>query len=289
MIQEIAPHRFDNTFGIKRPRPRDIILHYEADLVLLKRDNGVLRLPVLSELIEAQMPAIGEKSEYLFAVDGKRFFLMNGLLTSLPPGFEKHSTSIFREMQPGHMAFAGITGSQLYRWRNDNRYCGRCGGIMQQGSKERVLECTCCNHKVYPKISPAVIVALTHEDRLLMVKYARGNFRRFALVAGFVEIGETFEDAVRREVMEEVGLCTKNIRYYGSQPWAFSDSQMIGFFAELDGDPTVKLEQSELSESCWFSRHEIPEPLSSISIGAHMIRAFKHNRHVSEMQDSGAG
>ena len=93
-----------------------------------------------------------------------------------------------------------------------------------------------------------------------------------------MEIGETFEDCVRREVMEEVGLRVKNIRYYKSQPWAFSDTEMVGFTAELDGDDTICLEEEELCEAGWFTRDEIVEYGPYISVGHEMMKAFKDGK-----------
>ena len=138
-------------------------------------------------------------------------------------------------------------------------FAGCCGGKMAPGEKERSMVCSACGHTEYPKISPAVIVAIRNGDRLLMSRYARGAYRHYALIAGYLEIGETFEDCVKREVMEEVGLKVKNIRYYKSQPWAFSDTVMIGFVADLDGDDTIRLQEEELSEAGWFTREEIIE------------------------------
>ena len=135
--------------------------------------------------------------------------------------------------------------------------------------------CPECGQTEYPKISPAIIVAIKNKDKLLMSRYARGTYRNYALIAGFVEIGETFEDCVRREVMEEVGLKVKNIRYYKSQPWAFSDTEMIGFTAELDGDAPIRLAADELSEAGWFTRDEIVESGHYIRVGHELMKAFK--------------
>ena len=129
----------------------------------------------------------------------------------------------------------------------------------------------------FPKICPAVIVAVTDKDRILMSRYRGRAYRGYALIAGFVEIGETFEETVRREVMEEVGLKVKNIRYYKSQPWSFSGTLLMGFFCELDGeDETITLEEDELSEAGWYHRDEIPEDTSLISVGSEMKMAFKY-------------
>ena len=103
----------------------------------------------------------------------------------------------------------GITGSQIYRWRESRRSLRLLRGKMAPGEKERSMVCSACGHTEYPKISPAVIVAIRNGDRLLMSRYARGAYRHYALIAGYLEIGETFEDCVKREVMEEVGLKVK--------------------------------------------------------------------------------
>ena len=145
--------------------------------------------------------------------------------------------------------------------------------------RERAFVCEECGLTEYPKISPAVIVAIADGDKLLMTRYAQGEYKKYALVAGFVEIGESFEETVRREVLEEVGLTVKNIRYYKSQPWSFSDSVMIGFFADLDGDNTITIQEEELEEAVWVPRGEIPEAERNISIGQEMIEAFRNNTY----------
>ena len=114
------------------------------------------------------------------------------------------------------------------------------------------------------------------QDKILLTRYAGGSYRHWALVAGFVEVGETFKGAARREIMEEVGLKVSDLVYYKSQPWSFSDSAMIGFFAKLDGDPTITLQESELGEAKWFSRSEVPDLPSTISVGQEMITLFKN-------------
>ena len=101
---------------------------------------------------------------------------------------------------------------------------------------------------VYPVISPAVIIAVTHNGKLLMSKYAGREYKKYALIAGFNEIGETIEETVHREVMEEVGLKVKNLKYYKSQPWPFTGTLLMGFFCELDGeDDRITLEEEELA------------------------------------------
>ena len=123
---------------------------------------------------------------------------------------------------------------------------------------ERALGCESCGQVTYPTVSPAVSVAITQGDRLLMARNARGAFHHFSLIAGYVEPGESLEDTVHREVMEEVGLRVKNLRYVGSQPWGLSQSLMVGFHAGWGGGSP---QESELAEARWFHRSEIaPQP-----------------------------
>ena len=116
-------------------------------------------------------------------------------------------------MTPMYQAFAGITATQLHRWKESRRFCGRCGHETEDSKTERAVVCPFCGQTEYPKICPAVIVAITDGDRIILSRYRVSNnpYRGYALIAGFVEIGETFEDTVRREVMEEVGLKVKKI------------------------------------------------------------------------------
>ena len=128
---------------------------------------------------------------------------------------------------------------------------------------------------VYPRINPAVIVGVTDGDRLLLTKYRGRAYKKYALVAGFTEIGESFEQTVAREVMEETGLKVKDIRYYKSQPWGFADNILAGYFCEVDGDPTIQMDQEELSVAEWFQRDEIPVEPEDLSLTNEMIIHFK--------------
>ena len=109
-----------------------------------------------------------------------------------------------------------------------------------------------------------------------MSKYAGRAYKNYALIAGFTEIGETVEQTVAREVMEEVGLKVKNIRYYKSQPWAFTDTLLMGFYCDLDGSDAIRLDENELAVAEWFTREEIPEPVSQESLTNEMILRFKN-------------
>ena len=138
------------------------------------------------------------------------------------------------------------------------------------------MRCPSCGNVMFPKISPAIIVAVTDDhNRLLVTKYAGRTKDQYALVAGFVEIGETLEETVQREVMEEVGLKVKNIRYYKSQPWSFSSTLLCGFFCEVDGDTDITLDTEELAVGEWFDRDNIPVEDDGVSLTREMIGVFK--------------
>ena len=274
MIQEIAPKTFDPAFRRQKPEDRDFLLHYEYNKVMLKREGDRLMIPTVGELLE-EAPEIAAKAEYLFSIDDRAYFGMPDMAVPEFGGYVLEGMQIFRKFDPMYQGFAGITGGQIYRFRESRKFCGRCGQRMEYSQTERAMVCPGCKQTEYPKISPAVIVAITNGDKLLMSRYAHGTYRHFALIAGYVEVGETFEECVRREVMEEVGLRVKNIRYYKSQPWAFSDSVMIGFTAELDGDDTIRLQEEELSEAGWYTRDQVEDYSPCISVGHEMMRAFK--------------
>lgn len=147
-------------------------------------------------------------------------------------------------------------------------YDGRC-------RNRKPEEWAAFGRTVYPKICPAVIVAVCHGDRLLLTKYAGRSFRRYALVAGFNEIGESIEETVRREVLEETGLQVDNLRFYKSQPWVVTDSLLFGFFAELAGPDCIHLQEEELAEAQWFPRNALPTDHSSDSLTGEMIEIFR--------------
>ena len=274
MIQEIAPKTFDPAFRRQKPEDRDFLLHYEYNKVMLKKAGDRLMIPTVGELLE-EAPEIAAKAEYLFSIDDRAYFGMPDMAVPEFGGYVMEGMQIFRKFDPMYQGFAGITGGQIYRFRESRKFCGRCGQRMEYSQTERAMVCPGCKQTEYPKISPAVIVAITNGDKLLMSRYAHGTYRHFALIAGYVEVGETFEECVRREVMEEVGLKVKNIRYYKSQPWAFSDTVMIGFTAELDGDDTIRLQEEELSEAGWYTRDQMEDYSPCISVGHEMMRAFK--------------
>ena len=147
---------------------------------------------------------------------------------------------------------------------------------MHPDQKERAMRCAKCGNIVYPKIMPAVIVGIRNEkDQILLTRYAHSTYTKFALVAGFAEIGETIEDTVRREVKEETGLDVDQLSFYKSQPWAFSSTLLFGFWAHADSHQKISMDDGELKEADWYDRDVNVDNLDQASLTAEMIRAFK--------------
>lgn len=273
MIQDIEPHRFSIGYSPRIPAETDRVFAYREGKALLRESGGAPELPdfqAVKSLLNGALPDM----PYLFSVDGEAFFLLADA-PDAPEGFFFQDVGQFRSFEPSWMGFAGITAAHLAQWYARTRFCGSCGAAMAHKEDERAMLCPSCRNIVYPAISPAVIVAVIDGDRLVMTKYANRPFRNYALIAGFMEVGETLEDTVRREVMEEVGVRVKNIRYYKSQPWGFSNSLLAGFFADLDGDDTLRADQVELEEALWFARDEIVPRGPDISLTSEMIEVFR--------------
>ena len=283
MIQDIQPHHYDNQYRAVPPDPESYALYYEDHAALMRRTADGIAFPRFREL-ERLNEEIYEDCIYLFTIDEDRYYLVQELSREPLSVFTMENTEIFREAAPRYQAFAGITGYQLYNWYRNHKYCGRCGSMMKRDGKERMLYCEKCRNMEFPKICPAVIIGVTDGNRILMSKYAGRAYKKYALLAGFPEIGETAEETVKREVMEEVGLKVKNIRYYKSQPWSFSDTLLMGFYCDLEGDGTITLDRNELALAEWFEREDIPEVTSNESLTNEMIMRFK-NGEVQEVTD----
>ncbi|WP_461810405.1 NAD(+) diphosphatase [Faecalimonas sp.] len=272
MIQDIYPHIYKNQYTPRKPEKRNFVCIYCGKEVLLK-DSEEIVFPTIEELEKYNVDFV-ERITYLFTIDQQSFYLGEDLKNHIE-GYCWKGTEVFRRLKPQYLAFAGITGYQLYKWYQSHRFCGRCGKKMIQDDRERMLKCEECGQMEYPKISPAVIVGVTNGNQLLLSKYADREYKKYALIAGYAEIGETIEETVKREVMEEVGLKVKNIRFYKSQPWSFTDTLLFGFFVDLDGEDEITLDTEELALAEWFEREDIPIVDKNISLTNEMILYFK--------------
>ncbi|MBP3853199.1 MAG: NAD(+) diphosphatase [Erysipelotrichaceae bacterium] len=264
MIQDIEGS-FRNEFHQRQPLPTDTVFVFRGRQILLKEQEQ-LQFPVVEE--------VRGECQYLFEWEGKNFFL--AMQEQEVDGYVFHGIRRLRSHGPREIRFLATTAYHLYTWYSHTRYCGVCATKNVHSQTERAMVCPHCGNVSYPTIAPAVIVGVLHEDKICLTRYANRPYGGRALIAGFCEIGETPEDPVVREVMEEVGLKVKNIRYYKSQPWGFASNLLLGFYADLDGEDTITLDREELARARWVTREEIDEEQDHLSLTREMILAFKN-------------
>ena len=268
MLQDIAPHIYHNQMSWKEPDADDFVLVFKGRTLYCKVEDGNLIVPRVQDVGR-------EKLQYAFSIDARADYLLSDAELPEKDGFSYMDTGRLRSLNLGPALMAAAAGESLYRWYAGQKFCGRCASPMEKSKIERAMVCPACGNTVYPKICPAVIVAIHDGDRLVLTRYKDRPFKKYALVAGFNEIGESIEETVHREVLEETGLRVKNLRFYKSQPWVFTDTLLFGFFAELDGSDEITVEEDELAEAGWFDRSEIPEDESHISLTGEMMELFR--------------
>lgn len=271
MIQDIFPSRFDNQYRPIAPENGDFLLHYDKEgkvfvqikegrILFTKAEDGPIHRPV-----------------YLFTIDEQKYFLETEDEPQSREGYTYLAVRDIRDEGMGTEVFAAFTAFHLWKWYADNRYCGKCGKPFGFHPKERALCCPDCGNILYPRINPAVIVGVINGEYLLLTRYRRG-YGHNALVAGFTEIGETLEETVAREVMEETGLKVKNIQYYKSQPWGMAQDILAGFYCEADGDTQIHMDENELKYAQWVKREEIELQPNNLSLTNEMMRMFKEGK-----------
>lgn len=287
MIQDIFPDKLYNQYDVNAsPSENSPVYIFRRDSLLINTEGG-FRLPSYSELSEYLAENDGAKIIFLFKINEEKRFLLLPPLSSGEMHSERGVHFLYRKIFDIRMSglcsktelFAITTAYHLSVWYNSNRFCGRCAAPLELSKKERALVCPHCKNTVYPRINPAVIVAVTDHDRILLTKYrGRADVPFYALIAGFVEIGETLEETVQREVMEEAGLRVKNIRYYKSQPWGKASDILSGFFCDVDGSTDITMEEDELSVAEWYDRDKVIGQPDDMSLTNEMMMVFKEGK-----------
>ena len=282
MLQDIYPHKLKNSYiPDKKASDDSLVIHFDNEGKILTKEEGK-PFPRLSEF--GERPSL---LTYLFSMDEDDVFLAEDGSVQAPSGTVYMRVREFRKKPgiPKKSIFEAFTAKQLSTWYLNNRYCGRCGELTSRSTIERAIVCGKCGNTIYPRVVPAVIVGLIKrgetraDDRILLTKYqGRSDVPYYALIAGFTEIGETFEETVAREAMEETGLKVKNIRYYKSQPWGVVDDILAGFFCELDGDETITRDESELAVAEWTRREDVVLQPDDLSLTNEMMTLFKEGR-----------
>jgi len=232
----------------------------QSDLVLEKTNNGYQ--------IPTELPVEMKPWSTVMNVDGDKACRIEQPLL----GNERYEMCGLRQSyyKLSHEDYlkAGKCHELLY-WDQNTKFCGVCGGPMRFDT-DISKKCEHCGKEVWPQLATAVIV-LVRKDKEVLLVHAK-NFRTdfYGLVAGFVETGETLEEAVHREVMEETGLHIKNLKYFASQPWPYPCGLMVGFMADYDGGK-IHLQRSELSKGSWFDKDHLPQIPEKLSIARQLI------------------
>lgn len=241
------------------------------ELLVLQKDEKV-NIPFADDISEINLTPL--KTQYLGTLEGRHCIAAEAELeTPAPEGMAfRNLRSLLGQFEDGFFALAG-RAFQVISWDVNHQFCGRCGTPTEQRKEERAKVCPKCGLVSYPRISPAVIVAVTNQNKILLARSSRFKSNMYSVLAGFVEAGETFEDCIKREIMEEVNVEVKNIRYFGSQPWPFPDSLMVGFTAEY-ASGELKADGDEIVDVRWFSAEEIPAIPGRWSIARRLIDWF---------------
>lgn len=283
MIQDISPSVFSQAYENCAPQPGDTVFVFKGRDVLCENgregDAGPTRFPKVSELPEG-----GFTLRYLFRINEQPCFLLlhEDAGDDGPEDFGPYSfvpLLYLKSLDDVTPAFAVYTAFHLHTWYSKSRFCGRCGARTEHDETERMLRCPVCGNMIFPMIAPAVIVGVRWGEKILMTKYAGREYGGWALIAGFCEIGESVEDTVRREVLEEAGLHVTNLQYVASQPWGSDSNLLMGYFCDVDGDVHIRMDEVELARAQWVDRADIPtvtELDDNLSLTSHLMQMFKN-------------
>ena len=196
--------------------------------------------------------------------------------SELPDGLSlEELRALFAHLEDG-LYEAALTAVHLVEWDKNSQFCGKCRGELKLQKDVRAKECRECGRLEFPRISPAIIVLVEKGETLLLARSPRFAGGYFSVLAGFVEPGESLEEAVRREVMEEAGISVKDVRYFGSQPWPFPDSLMIGFTARYESGE-IRIDDEEIVEAGWYRADNLPPIPGKLSIARQLIDWFITN------------
>ena len=242
-----------------------------AKLLVERTEQGV-RIPLMRSLDALPLEVL--RKQYLGAINCRACLSAEcEAKGDLPEGMEVHGLrTLYGALDEEMFRLAG-RAFQIMDWDRTHQHCGRCGSPTKNKADERAKVCPACGTVSFPRMSPAIIVAVVRGETILLAHASRFAGGMHSVLAGFVEQGESLEECVRREVKEEVGLEIRNIRYFGSQSWPFPNSLMVGFTAEHAGGE-IAIDQKEIADAGWFRADALPLIPQKISIARKLIDWF---------------
>lgn len=245
---------------------------FQEDKLLVELKESSLNIPCLVDFEEMGLKAV--RKHYLGRLAGRHSYAVELDEGIAPPeGMDFQGLrQVYGLVDEGLFALAG-RALQIVEWDRTNQYCRRCGSQVVMSQTERAKECPQCGLLAFPRLSPAIIVLVQRHHELLLARPYHFPPGLYSVIAGFVEPGETLEEAVVREVREEVDLAIKDIRYFGSQPWPFPHSLMIGFTATYAGGE-ISPDNTEIEDAGWFRTDGLPTLPGKISIARKLIDWF---------------
>ena len=243
-------------------------------LVTVAIDN--FSIPYLGDLQELNL--FPDRTQYLGTLQGQPCYSCEvSSNAETPEGMSFIDLrSLYGALEEDIFLLAG-RAIQIVDWDQTHQYCGRCGTAVEDLQGERAKKCPKCSFISYPSISPAVITAIIKDNKILLAHGRSFKGDMYSLIAGFLEPGETLEECVQREIMEEVSIKVKNIKYFGSQSWPFPNSMMVGFTAEYESGE-ISVDGTEISKADWFDVDNLPELPSKISIAREIINYYIENQ-----------
>lgn len=252
---------------------------YSGNKMLVREVGHEVMVPIMVNPKEINL--VPKRSYYLGTLQGRHCYSIEiSESQKIPEGFALHGLWFLYDYLDDDLFNIAIKSKQVVNWDRTSVYCSRCGSQTKDKEHVRAKECPRCGFIMFPRISPAIIVLVEKDNKVLLAKAVRFKEEIYSVIAGFVEPGETLEEAVAREVEEEVGIKIKDIRYFGSQPWPFPDSLMIAFTARYKSGK-IKVDKEEIVDARWFEPDKLPNIPGNISIARKMIDWFI-KRHTTK-------
>lgn len=245
---------------------------FKEKKLLVKSNGKNIALPNKKDIYNLKINTNMMKSLYI----DNSFYYGETDISNFPSNFKFIDLRPFLGLMDSTLIKSILKARHLINWNNSNKFCGRCGSKLQAKNDETAKVCSNCGSIIYPTICPATITAVTKGTKILLAHNNGFTNNTYSVIAGFVETGENFEDCVKREIFEEVGISVKNIKYFGSQPWPFPFSLMVAFTAEYEsGD--INVDGIEIGHADWFDKDNLPTIPKNGSISRELIDNWLSN------------